>query len=266
MKRFLKITLLTAAALGVTLCASAQHVLSVTGGAGMTSGRFYPKQEMRSQWGALTAGVSWRHYTKERFLGGFGVDVEWMQRGFSFVPYSYLYEDKKQYKYYDREINTIMVPIVWQPHVYLFKRHVRVYIEAAATFCYNFESTFRNDYTGTSGKYHFKSVRDNRFGFGLAGGGGLDVLVGQVEFGVRARYYFGYSDILRNRNKYYDNALDETIRKGENPFYLTPLRSPLDNLNIVLRVGFRFKKEGFDEWNNRRKKRDRKAVMKFSLD
>ena len=39
-------------------------------------------------------------------------------------------------------------------------------------------------------------------GYGLAGGGGVAVLVKQLEFSVRVRYYFGYSDLLRNHNKY----------------------------------------------------------------
>lgn len=36
----------------------------------------------------------------------------------------------------------------------------------------------------------FKVVRDNRWGYGLAGGGGVAVLVKQLEFSVRVRYYF----------------------------------------------------------------------------
>ncbi len=265
----MKLVRITAIAAILTVAAawsaSAQHTLALTGGAGMTNGRLYPKQEMRAEWGAANAGLSWRHYTKNRFVGGFGIDLEWMQRGYSYVPNASLYEDKSEYKYYTRKLNTIMVPVVWQPHFYLFKNRLRIYLEAAVTFHYNFASEFDNELAGTSGKYHFKSVRDNRFGYGLAAGGGIDVLVGRVEFGVRARYYFGYSDILRNRNKYYDNLLDEQLNPGENPFRLTPLRSPLDNINLSLRVGFRFNKAGFDEWYNKRKKKEKKEVLKFAL-
>ena len=85
-----------------------------------------------------------------------------------------------------------------------------------------------------SGKYTFRSERDNRFSFGLAGGAGFDLIFGQFEIGVKARYDFGFSDILRNRNKYYDYAYDMATTPGENPFYYTPLRSPVDNLNISL--------------------------------
>ena len=245
----------------------AQHTLAVTGGYGMTTARLYPKQETKAIWGAYQGGVSWRYYSLPRFVGGFGIDLEWMQRGFSYAPYASLYEDKKDYKYYTRRLNSIMMPIVWQPHFYLFKNHLRVYLEAAVTFSYNFSSTFDNEERGISGKYEFRTVRDNRFGYGLAGGGGIDFLIKQIEIGFRVRYDFGYSDILRNRNKYYDNALDEINKPGENPFWYTPLRSPLDNLTMSIRIGFRFNKEGFKEWTVKRKpRRKNEEVFKFGLD
>jgi hypothetical protein len=94
----------------------------------------------------------------------------------------------------------------------------------------------------------------------LAAGAGFSVLLGQVEFGLRARYNFGYSDILKNRNKYYSNTTDGY----ENPFYYTPLRSPLDNINISITVGWRFNKRGFDEWFVERRKRE-KALDSFNF-
>jgi hypothetical protein len=277
MKRFF---IITSFALSALLCniatAEAQHVVAVTTGTGMATSRLYPAQETRPIWGAWQAGVSWRYYSLPRFVGGFGIDLDWMQRGFSYAPYASIYEDKKEYKYYRRNVNTLMMPIVWQPHFYLFKNHLRVYLEAAVTFSYNFASTFENGEPYTfgsqmnsgetviSGKYNMRSERDNRFGYGLAGGGGIDILVKQFEFGVRVRYDFGYSDILKNRNKYYDNNLDQQNYPAENPFWYTPLRSPLDNLTFSIRVGFRFNKAGFDEWFYKPPKRN-KQVIKFAL-
>lgn len=267
-KRYICIALAAVALSVVATEARAQHTLAVTGGYGMTTARFYPNQETKAIWGAWSGGLSWRYYSERpRFVGGFGIDLEWVQRGYSYAPYASLYEDKKDYKYYTRRLNSIMLPIVWQPHFYLFKHHVRVYLEAAVTFSYNFSSTFRNDETGTSGKYSFRTVRDNRFGYGLAGGGGIDFLIKQVEIGFRVRYDFGFSDILRNRNKYYDNSLDQVRKPGENPFWYTPLRSPLDNLTMSIKVGFRFNKAGFREWNVKRTPRKKnEEVFKFALD
>ena len=260
MKRFVKIlTLALLLSAVVTTKSSAQHTVAVTGGTGFATARPYPSQEMKSIWGTYQVGFSWRYYSMPRFIACFGIDVELLQRGFSFAPYPYLYENKKDYKYYTRTLNSIMIPIVWQPHAYLFKKHLRVYLEAAPTFSFNFASKFHNDEKYSinieglvdapiSGKYEFRPERDNRFSYGLRGGAGFDLIFGQVEFGVRAMYDFGYSDILRNRNKYYDNLLDSATKPGENPFYYTPLRSPLDNLTISVKLGFRIGKEGFQEW------------------
>ena len=264
MSRLIKILLLVfVLSVAMTTESAAQHTIAVTGGSGMATGRPYPAQEMRPIWGTYQAGISWRYYSMPRFLACVGVDVELLQRGYSYVPYPYLYENKKDYKYYTRKLNSIMIPIVWQPHIYLFKKHLRVYLEAAPTFSYNFSSTFVNEersvpagykpLSGTvSGKYEFRLERDNRFSYGLRGGGGFDFIFGQVEVGFRVIYDFGYSDILRNRNKYYDNRLDWENKPGENPFYLTPLRSPLDNLTMSMKVGFRIGKAGFKEWDWKR--------------
>lgn len=277
MKRFIKIVCLAVFALTVNIVtAKAQHVVAVTSGCGMAMSRLYPTQETKPIWGTWQAGVSWRYYSLPRFVGGIGVDIDWMQRGFSYAPYASIYEDKKDYKFYRRNVNTIMIPLVWQPHFYMINNHLRVYIEAAVTFSYNFASTFENKepytfgsltgqgLTVVAGKYQMRSERDNRFGYGLSGGVGFDVLIKQLEFGVRARYDFGYSDILKNRNKYYDNALDQKNYPAQNPFWYTPLRSPLDNITISLRVGWRFNKAGFDEWSYKPPKKD-KEIIKFAL-
>ena len=276
MKRFKIIVLFVVVALGVALPAKAQHTVALTGGTGYATSRLYPAQETRPIWGTYQAGFSWRYYSLPRFVGCIGLDVELMQRGFSFAPYPSRYQSKKDYKYYTRKLNSIMVPLVWQPHVYLFKNHLRIYLEAAPTFSFNFSSRFWNDESysidqtltpkSVSGKYTFRPERDNRFTYGLAGGGGFDLIFGQVEFGVRARYDFGFSDILRNRNKYYSNNLDMLTNPGENPFYYTPLRSPLDNLTISVKLGFRIGKEGFKEWDWKRPKGPKnKEVFKYAL-
>ena len=284
MRRFIKIfTLLTILSVAVVAKSSAQHTIAVTGGTGYATSRMYPAQETRPIWGTYQVGFSWRYYSMPRFLACFGIDVELLQRGYSYAPYYYLYEDKKDYKYYTRTLNSITVPIVWQPHMYLFKKHLRVYIEAAPTFTFNFASKFYNEedtihamnpdgQTTTpydaikEGKYEFRSERDNRFMYGLRGGGGFDLIFGQLEFGMRAMYDFGYSDILRNRNKYYSNNLDGATKPGENPFMLTPLRSPLDNLTLSVKIGFRIGKEGFAEWNWKRPKFPKnQEVFKYTL-
>ena len=183
--------------LGAVLCggtAAAQHTLGVTGGYGYGNARFYPDQETRAVWGCYTAGVTWRYYGPQRFVGGFGIDFEYLQRGFSFLQ-NPTEEDPAKYQWYTRRVKSLMLPIVWQPHIYLFKNRMRVYLDAAVFFSYNISSTFINEQGSTvspeqskgpwRGEYDFKVVRDNRWGYGLAGGGGVAVLVKQlVEEGL----------------------------------------------------------------------------------
>ena len=257
MKKILQLSLITLFLL-TGLSASAQHTFGISGGLGSSTARFYPAQEMKSLFGGANFGLSWRYYSLPRYVGAIGVDLEFMQRGFS---YGYTYsisvddngEEMRDYNFFTRRLNSIMLPIVWQPHVYLAKRHVRLYLEAALTFSYNFGGDYEYEDTGLTGKYDWRLERDNRWNYGLAGGGGFALLFGRYELGVRARYYFGYADLMRNMNKYYDNATDG----AENPFRSTPLRSPLDNLNFSITRAYRFNKDGFTEWFYKPPKRDR---------
>ena len=251
--------------------ASAQHTVTLTGGTGASYARFYPSEETKWMWGCENFGIAWRYYSeKPRFVGAVGVDLEYMERGFN-MGWTYTSEwvdngdDKKEirhYKFYSRKVNTLMLPLVWQPHFYLARNRLRVFIEAALVFSYNLSSSYsyEND-ERPGGDYEWKVPRDNRFGYGLSGGAGFALLFGQVEVGFKAKYNFGYSDILKNRNKYYSNSTDGY----ENPFWYTPLRSPIDNLSFSLTVGWRFNKRGFNEWFVVRPKREKRlANFNFS--
>ncbi|MBO5878025.1 MAG: outer membrane beta-barrel protein [Alistipes sp.] len=258
MKKIVLKTLFLALAIGFASSASAQHTFGVSGGMGAATARFYPQQEMKMLMGGTNFGLSWRYYSLPRFVGAVGIDLEYMQRGFSY-GYSYSLstspkgEEIRDYSYYTRRLNSIMLPIIWQPHVYLAKNHLRLYLEAALTFSYNFGGDYEYDDTGVKDSYNWRLERDNRWNYGLAGGGGFALLFGRYELGVRARYYFGYADLMRNMNKYYDNATDGL----ENPFNQTPMRSPIDNINLSITLAYRFNKEGFQEWFHKPAKRDR---------
>lgn len=246
--------------------ATAQHTLTLTGGTGLSNVRIYPAEETKWLWWTESAGISWRYYSdKPRFVGCVGVDLEYLERGFHY-GYGYTAEMKddkeiRTYQYYTRNVNSLMLPIVWQPHFYLANNHLRLFVEAAFVLSFNISSnySYENDrYPG--GVYEWKVPRDNRFGYGLSGGAGFAVLLGQVELGLKAKYNFGYSDLMKNRNKYYSNTTDGK----ENPFYYTPLRSPVDNINVMLTLGWRFNKRGFDAWYVVRPKRE-KPMQTFNF-
>lgn len=246
--------------------AAAQHTLGFSAGYGTATARFFLPEEMKSI-GAYTAGLSWRYYSPQRVVGGFGVDLEFLQQGFSFAMNASAVDDKADYIYYTRHVNSIVLPIVWQPHFYMLNKRVRVYLEAAATFSYHLSSTYENETARDQGRadwrgdYDFKPARDNRLGYGLAGGGGIAFLIRRFEINARVRYYFGLADIIRNRNQYADNATDGS----ENPFRATPLRAPMDNLTFSIGVSYRFNKEGFSTWAPRPKRAKNREVFKYEL-
>lgn len=249
------------------LDASAQHTLGFTVGYGMASGRINPQVESRVQWGRYSGGLSWRYYGTQRIVGGFGADLEFVQMGFSFAPNASQVEEKDDYLWYTRKINSIMLPIVWQPHFYLANNRLRVYLEAAATFSYNLSSTYENEQARNNGAedwkgvYRFKTARDNRWGYGLAGGAGIAILIRRFELNFRARYYFGYADIVHYRTKYADNGMDGS----ENPFWSTPLRSPLDHISISVGLNYRFNREGFQTWRTRVKREKNREKFEYGL-
>ncbi len=251
-------TLLLAATVGSTGSAEAQNVVGIIGGYGSSKDAIYPAQKSRSIYGLPNFGITWRNYTAERYVGCFGIDLEYMKRGFSYAPYASYYEEGEELLYYTRTINTILLPIVWQPHVYMLYRRVRLFGEAAATFSYDISSEYDNDYAEgiygdeivSSGEYEYMTARDNRIGYGLFFGGGLALILGRYEFMAKVKYYWGLSDVVRNRNKYYSNNLDG----AENPFYYTPIRSSLNGFMLNFGIAYRFDAEGFKSWRVKREK------------
>ncbi len=243
--KYILFALLLAGAAGAPARLAAQHYLGVRGGLGGGTTRIYPKEETRTLWGLYNAGVSWKYYTAEKYVGGVQADILFMQQGYinHDAPY-----DREGFRRWDetynpggdstlyekRKVNSIMVPLMFQPHIYMFRRNMRIFLNAGVTFSYNINQT--QAIVSDSGieegwperKYQMRTVRDNRWGYGLVGGGGIGWSFGRVEVLGEVRYYIGYSDLMRNRNKYRDN----------------PLRSPLDGLQGSVGVYYRFGKKG----------------------
>lgn len=241
MRRFLIYIIVCCAGVGA---AGAQHYIGVRGGMGNGTSRLFPMREMGAVWGLKSGGVSWKFYTDEVFVGGIEMDAVWMQQGYReyFMETIEGTDKRRRTGYYQRTVDEVMVPLMWQPHAYMFKQRLRVFLNAGVTLSYILSSEQRRvDYdTGSDvgEEYILKEIRDNRFGYGLCGGGGLTWIQGRMELFVEARYHIGYSDILKNRNKYEEN----------------PLRSPLDGIQFQAGVFFRLGKGGVRSEQGRRKR------------
>ncbi len=234
--------------------ASGQHYFGIRAGIGNGNSRIFPMREMGTVWGLKSGGVSWKYYTDEAFVGGIEADAMWMQQGYReyymrTIPDT---NERERTGYYQRTVDVVMVPLIWQPHVYMFRQRMRLFMTAGITFSHIMSSEERRvDYASgmdIKEKYELLSIRDNRFGYGLVGGGGISWAVGRFEFFGEARYYIGYSDVMKNRNKYADN----------------PLRSPLDGMQFQAGAFFRVGKGGIKSTQGNGQRR-RRAVPEPNL-
>lgn len=223
---------------------NAQHYVGLKGGMGAGVGRFYPTRPMHNVWGLPTAAVMWKYYSSEKFLGGIGIEAEYVKRGIEYE----LYMGSDTSRHY--AFNSLIIPFMWQPNAELFKGRMRVFINLGVTLSYNFNANMYyvspQDGVFRGEKYEFLTYRDNRWGYGLCGGLGLTVkLFPRFDFMVEARYHYGYSDFLKNRNKYPTN----------------PIRSTVDNLGLS--AGFFYRLGKLDKQTVRLKSSARRAAKEI---
>ncbi len=206
----------------------AQHYVGVRGGYGSGSVRFFPPTETGTLWGLYNGGISWKFYSREKYLGGLEADLQFIQKGYT-QP-----EPGRPDTVYSHWVNSIELPFFWQPHVYVLNRSMRVYLNLGVVFSYNLDASEaldskRNGPLYEKRPYEMILVRDNKWGYGLCGGLGINYITGRFEWMAEARYNFGYSDIYKNKTVY-----------PPNPYQ----RSPLDNFYLSTGVYFRLGKEG----------------------
>ena len=204
----------------------AQHYIGVRGGWGGGSARFTPSRETGTEWGLYSGGISYKFYTAQKFVGAIQADLQYMGRGFMYDLQS------KGDTSYHRTINSFELPLMWQPHFYFMQRHGRFFVNLGVYLSYFMDSKYyyKSKRVGIyeQGPYTMKLTRDTRWGYGLCGGAGLSFLIRRFEVAFEGRYYFGYSDVLRNGTKYQGN----------------PTHSPLDNINVSMAFYYRLSKEG----------------------
>ncbi len=225
MKRLIYITLLFA--LAAFTGVRAQHYVGVRGGYGNGTVRFFPPAETGSLGGLYNFGVSYKYYTKEKYLGGIELDLQYIQKGYT-QPMP-----TKPDTVYRHGVNALELPFFWQPHLYVLDRRMRVFLNAGVVFSYNIDAwdetvSKRDGVIEPRADYPMELVRDNRWSYGLCGGFGINYITGRTEFLAEARYNFGYGDLYKNHNKYPGN----------------PLRSPIDNIYVSVGVYFRLGQGG----------------------
>ena len=182
----------------ITQPAAAQHYVGIKGGYGSSDVRLYPAWKTPVELGMLSGGLVWRYYSPEnpsqpalRYTGGISMELQYLQRGYKYESLS------NENHTYSRRINTLMVPLIWQPHISFAQERLRLFLNLGVTFNYNINSTYHTYVTETGetveqGDYEMLLIRDNRWGYGLCGGLGAEMKVaGRVSLFVEGRYDFG---------------------------------------------------------------------------
>jgi hypothetical protein len=201
--------------------------------------------------GKSTAGFVWKYFSPQQVVGGVSAELEFQQRGYRLFYGTGVLTGTGDYYETMRTVNSITLPVMWQPHLYMINRRVRFFVGLGVTFSYN--TGLGEKLTSTHYKWNnetkthtpesttisqtMQTARDVRWGYGWIGGAGLSLLVNRWEMFAEGRYYYGMGDILRTSSKFMFH--DDTLyRNGK------VLRSELDNIYISVGVTFRLGKGG----------------------
>lgn len=213
--------------LTLTSEAYAQHSVGVRGGGSYSSVRFRPREEKEMAGIFPVFGVSYRYHGGDKYLGGIQVDINYVEKGYKNLA------RVKSDSSYNRSVTAIELPFLWQPHIGLFKNRAMIYLNAGPYISYIMGSSSEKFISKQKGllwerPYDFDPIKDNVFEYGLLGGLGLAFTI-KKRFDVFAefRYNFGFSDMLKNPNKYPDSQYFE---------------SPMDQMSVTFGVYYRFLK------------------------
>ncbi|MCC8088937.1 MAG: PorT family protein [Rikenellaceae bacterium] len=225
-----------------------QHYVGVRGGYGGGMIRLEPKEESGALIGFPTVGVGWKYYSPVKYVGAIGAELSYVKSGYKTLPF--VDSDTS----YQRRVESIQLPFMWQPHIYMFNRKARAFLNLGIYVSYNIASDTStvSKVNGVlhKGKYPLRTVKDNRFGYGLCGGAGIGVFINRFEILAEARYSYGYADLLKYADKYPGN----------------PKRSPMDSFNISIGVYYRLGKGGIlSPASERKKKKIKKEELETDI-
>lgn len=221
----------------------AQHYIGARGGVGAGFGAFNPRKDNQIIWGLPSGGVAWKYYSPEKYIGGIGAELEFFQRGYQYLEDSRATGAATDTTYYRRTINSVMLPVLWQSYINMIGNHFRVFLNLGVHLSYNISSheyMYDHDMNVTySGAYELQTLRDNRWGYGLTGGVGFNVMFGKFEAVAEGRFLYGYSDVMRNSSVYPTNPRSSPVHSinisvglfyllGDTPHSIQPGRRALE--------------------------------------
>lgn len=171
-----------------------RHNLSVgfSGGVNMNSVSFTPRVRQGSLWG-INGGVVARYISERYFKMICGAQIE---LNFSQHGWSESYEDYPELQY-TRKMNYLEIPFL--AHLAFGReRGLQFFIHAGPQIGFFLGDSYTisdnwSNYSSLTVVQHTKAV-ENKFDYGIAGGGGLELRTKIGNFIVEGRYYYALSD------------------------------------------------------------------------
>jgi len=163
-----------------------------------------------------TGGLTARYISESHF--GLQAELNYSMRGWKQTT------DTVQYLYrYARSLAYLELPIL--THIYFnLSKHSRLIFNLGPQIAYNLsEKILEKDDPETSEDYYnyFDKTIQNRFDYGITGGGGLEIRTSIGCFLLEGRYFFGLSDIFKNnRGERFQASHNQVI--GVKLSYLLP--------------------------------------------
>lgn len=188
--------------------------LGVNGGINLTKVNFMPTVNQNNLMG-VNAGITARYISEKFFkmICGAQIEVNFSQRG-----WDEFYENYPDV-HYTRTMNYVEIPFL--AHLAFGKdRGMQFFINLGPQIGFLINDSYKqsgdmesmtaaNPYIEI--EQHDKAI-DNKFDYGIAGGGGLELRTKIGNFLVEGRYYFGLSDFYNSTKKdYFSRSAHGTI-------------------------------------------------------
>ena len=210
MKKTFYLLLFVIAVLGSTQTADAQlkdqrrnFAIGINGGVNFSSVSFEPNIKQSKQIGP-SIGITARYISEKYFsmICGIQAELNYSQRG-----WNEKIEDGTE-DTYDRKMNYLELPLL--AHLAFGKdkgNGGRFFLNLGPQIGFlisekeNKGGTWIPEYRPHGINKQYDKPAENKFDYGIVGGGGVEIRTGIGNFLVEARYYFGLSDFYKNTKK-----------------------------------------------------------------
>lgn len=203
-----------------TISWAQENYIGVRGGMNGGNMTILPSLPKKMNFGFYEGGISYKYVGGEKWVGGVQIEATYAQTGITLMP------RPNSDSTYNRSFSTIEVPFMWHPSYGFANDKVRVFLNAGPYFSYIMDSKYEyidkkdlsSDYN-RGGDYVFNRFLDVRFGYGVMGGAGLEVmLTKRFQMQLEFRYKFSFSDIWKNKAKIDPSISKPTISEKEQMF------------------------------------------------